>query len=54
MPTLTFIIIKTPQVLAKMKVGDVMQMKGPRGRFSYTRNMKRAIGACYYTGGSGG
>jgi cytochrome-b5 reductase len=35
---------KMSQVLAKMKVGDCMQMKGPRGRFSYRRNMKRAFG----------
>ena len=36
---------KMSQVLSGMKVGDSMQMKGPRGRFTYTRNMKRAIGA---------
>ena len=35
---------KMSQVLAKMKVGDCMQMQGPRGRFSYRRNMKRAFG----------
>jgi cytochrome-b5 reductase len=35
---------KMSQVLAAMRVGDAMLMKGPRGRFSYTRNMKRAIG----------
>ena len=36
---------KMSRALAAMKVGDVMMMKGPRGRFTYTRNMKRAIGA---------
>jgi cytochrome-b5 reductase len=35
---------KMTQVMDKMKVGDSMLMKGPRGRFQYTRNMKRAIG----------
>jgi len=35
---------KLTQIMDKMKVGDTMQMKGPRGRFQYTRNMKRAIG----------
>lgn len=35
---------KMTQIMDKMKVGDSMLMKGPRGRFQYTRNMKRAIG----------
>jgi hypothetical protein len=35
---------KMTQHMDKMKVGDTMLMKGPRGRFQYTRNMKRAIG----------
>jgi hypothetical protein len=35
---------KMSQVLSKMGVGDAMLMKGPRGRFSYKRNMKRAFG----------
>jgi cytochrome-b5 reductase len=35
---------KMSQMLSKMKVGDSMLMKGPRGRFQYTRNMKKAIG----------
>jgi hypothetical protein len=35
---------KMSQILAKMKVGDTMLMKGPRGRFQYTRNMKKALG----------
>jgi len=35
---------KMTQVMDKMKVGDTMLMKGPRGRFQYQRNMKRAIG----------
>ncbi|KIZ01915.1 hypothetical protein MNEG_6047 [Monoraphidium neglectum] len=34
---------KMSQVLSKMGVGDAMLMKGPRGRFSYKRNMKRAF-----------
>lgn len=42
---------KMSQVLSRMKVGDSMQMKGPRGRFSYARNMKRAIGMV--AGGTG-
>lgn len=42
---------KMSQVLSSMKVGDSMQMKGPRGRFSYTRNMKRAFGMI--AGGTG-
>ncbi|GBF98859.1 hypothetical protein Rsub_11463 [Raphidocelis subcapitata] len=42
---------KMSQVLSKMRVGDAMLMKGPRGRFSYTRNMKRAIGMI--AGGTG-
>lgn len=35
---------KMTQIMDKMKVGDSMLMKGPRGRFQYSRNMKRAIG----------
>ena len=35
---------KMSQVLSKMKVGDSMLMKGPRGKFQYARNMKKAIG----------
>jgi hypothetical protein len=35
---------KMTQVMDKMAVGDTMLMKGPRGRFQYTRNMKKAIG----------
>ncbi|KAI8470669.1 MAG: NADH-cytochrome b5 reductase [Monoraphidium minutum] len=42
---------KMSQVLAKMKVGDTMLMKGPRGRFTYSRNMKRAFGMI--AGGTG-
>lgn len=41
---------KMTQVMDKMKVGDSMLMKGPRGRFQYTRNMKRAIGECEHGG----
>jgi cytochrome-b5 reductase len=44
---------KMSQVLAKLKVGDTMLMKGPRGRFTYKRNMKRAIGARRFLGGGG-
>lgn len=35
---------KMTQIMDQMKVGDTMLMKGPRGRFQYSRNMKRAIG----------
>jgi cytochrome-b5 reductase len=36
---------KMSQYLAKMQVGDALEMKGPRGRFKYEANMKREIGA---------
>eukprot|EP00878_Enallax_costatus_P004942 GHUV01005198.1.p1 GENE.GHUV01005198.1~~GHUV01005198.1.p1 ORF type:complete len:307 (+),score=67.97 GHUV01005198.1:76-921(+) len=42
---------KLTQIMDKMKVGDTMLMKGPRGRFQYARNMKRAIGMI--AGGTG-
>jgi hypothetical protein len=32
------------QIMDKMVVGDTMLMKGPRGRFQYSRNMRKAIG----------
>jgi hypothetical protein len=35
---------KMSQILSKMQVGDSMLMKGPKGRFTYQPNMKRAIG----------
>jgi cytochrome-b5 reductase len=35
---------KMTQIMDRMAVGEAMLMKGPRGRFAYTRNMKRAIG----------
>lgn len=35
---------KMTQIMDKLKVGDTMLMKGPRGKFQYTRNMKAAIG----------
>jgi len=35
---------KMSQILDKMAVGDSMLMKGPRGKFSYSRNLKRCIG----------
>ena len=31
--------------LDKLKVGDSVLAKGPKGRFDYKRNMKRHIGA---------
>ena len=31
--------------LDKLKVGDSVLAKGPKGRFDYQRNMKRHIGA---------
>lgn len=30
--------------LDKLKIGETMLFKGPKGRFTYTPNMKRAIG----------
>lgn len=42
---------KMSQALSKLRVGDAMLMKGPRGRFAYARNMKRAIGMV--AGGTG-
>ncbi|KAF8072837.1 CBR1 [Scenedesmus sp. PABB004] len=42
---------KMTQALDAMAVGDTMAMKGPRGRFTYARNMKRAIGMV--AGGTG-
>jgi cytochrome-b5 reductase len=35
---------KMSQVVQGMRVGDTMQMKGPRGRFAYKRNQWREIG----------
>jgi hypothetical protein len=35
---------KMSQVVGAMKMGDTMQMKGPRGRFAYKRNQWREIG----------
>ena len=32
------------QYLDRMEIGDEMEFKGPKGRFEYTPNMKRAIG----------
>lgn len=42
---------KMTQIMDKMAVGDTMLMKGPRGRFQYSRNMKQAIGMI--AGGTG-
>lgn len=39
------------QYLAKLKVGQRLQMKGPKGRFKYKPNMKRRLGML--AGGSG-
>lgn len=35
---------KMSQVVAKLRVGDTMAMKGPRGRFAYKRNQWKQIG----------
>lgn len=35
---------KMSQVLNKLEVGDVMEMKGPKGRFTYTTNFKQHLG----------
>lgn len=32
------------QYLDKLAIGDSIDFKGPRGRFEYSPNMKRAIG----------
>lgn len=42
---------KMTQIMDAMAPGDTMLMKGPRGRFAYTRNMRRAIGMI--AGGTG-
>eukprot|EP00210_Caulerpa_lentillifera_P001832 g1762.t1 len=39
------------QHLAKLKVGDSLHMKGPKGKFKYKTNMKKSIGML--AGGSG-
>ena len=36
---------KMSQVMQKMTLGDRLAFKGPRGKFQYRPNMKRAIGA---------
>lgn len=33
------------QYLDKLKIGQTLAMKGPRGKFTYKRNMKKSIGA---------
>lgn len=35
---------KMSQCLDRLSVGDALQFKGPRGRFNYQPNMKRALG----------
>ncbi|PNH11879.1 NADH-cytochrome b5 reductase 1 [Tetrabaena socialis] len=42
---------KMSQVVAKMRVGDTMLMKGPKGRFTYTPNMVKHFGMV--AGGTG-
>eukprot|EP00882_Tetradesmus_deserticola_P016459 GHRQ01017583.1.p1 GENE.GHRQ01017583.1~~GHRQ01017583.1.p1 ORF type:complete len:249 (+),score=84.23 GHRQ01017583.1:339-1085(+) len=42
---------KMTQIMDRLVVGDTMLMKGPRGRFQYSRNMKKAIGMI--AGGTG-
>ncbi|MEW5308743.1 MAG: hypothetical protein WDW38_000679 [Sanguina aurantia] len=42
---------KMSQVLSKLEVGQVMEMKGPRGRFTYEPNSKQHLGML--AGGSG-
>lgn len=34
------------QALAKLNVGDSMLMRGPKGRFTYQKNMANHIGGC--------
>ena len=34
------------QHMDKMTLGDCLEFKGPKGRFTYQPNSKRAIGAC--------
>ena len=36
---------KMSQYMDKMVLGDCLDFKGPKGRFTYQRNSKRAIGA---------
>lgn len=36
---------KMGAALERLRIGDTLLIKGPRGRFKYTPNMKRAIGA---------
>lgn len=42
------------QLLDKLEIGDAVMFKGPKGRFSYTANMKRAIGGQGGRGQEGG
>lgn len=34
------------QLLDKLAIGDTVLFKGPKGRFTYATNSKRAIGGC--------
>jgi hypothetical protein len=42
---------KMSQVVAGLRVGDTMAMKGPRGRFAYKRNQWKQIGETLVTSG---
>lgn len=39
------------QYIDQMKIGDVIDVKGPKGQFTYTPGMKRAFGML--AGGTG-
>ena len=35
---------KMSQCMERLAIGDTLKFKGPRGKFKYQPNMKRAIG----------
>ena len=35
---------KMSQCMERLSIGDTLRFKGPRGKFKYHPNMKRAIG----------
>lgn len=37
------------QLLDKLKIGDTVLIKGPKGRFKYRPNEKEALGECLIT-----
>lgn len=41
---------KMSRVLDAMKIGDTIEIKGPKGRFKYQRGSKSAIGQCGWGG----